>query len=83
MKETLPFLIFYETSETCETVYGKAVSRLDSGCESCVTFVSRVTNTFRMDLKRLRNRFCIEEELAISGLFRMFRKIELKRIYVS
>jgi len=83
MKETLPFLIFCETSETCETIYEKAVSRPDSGCESCVTFVSRVTNTFRIHLKRLRNRCCIEEERAISGLFRMFRKTERKRVYVS
>jgi hypothetical protein len=83
MKETLSFIVFCETSETCETIYEKAVSRPASGCESCVTFVSRVTKTFRMDLKRLRNRFCIEKERAISGLFRMFLKTEHKRRYVS
>lgn len=83
MKEILPFLIFCETSETCETIYGKSVSRPTSGCESCVTFVSRVTKTFRMDLKRLRNKFYTEKERAISRLFRMFRKTERRSRYVS
>ena len=83
MKETLTCHIFRETSETRETVYEKAVSRRGSGCESCVTLVSHVTRAFRMDLKRLRNRFCIEKKLAASGLFRMFRETEYRRKYVD
>ena len=76
MKKVFPLLVFRETSESCETLYEKAVSCLRSECESCVTFVSRVTEAFRTDLKRLRNGLFAGKKQAMSVLFRMFRAIE-------